>query len=123
MAKNSDFLSDKAYLTIGEISQLTKVKTHVLREWEKKFNLLRPIRRESGHRKYNRKDVETVLKIKDLVQSRGFTIAGAKAFLLQQAKEQPKQLRIELEENGAAFETLQETKKILKDIINLCGKG
>ena len=122
MPKNTSLLPEKAYLTIGEISQLTKVKTHILRVWEKKINLLRPIRRESGHRKYRRSDVETILKIKDLIQSRGFTIAGAKTFLLQQAKEQPKQLRIELEDTGAAFQLLQETKKALQEIIELCQK-
>jgi DNA-binding transcriptional MerR regulator len=50
----------------------------VLRFWESEFPLLSPKKSKSGHRVYKRKDVETVLKIKELLYERGFTIAGAR---------------------------------------------
>ena len=112
-------LSEKEYYSIGEASELTQVQPYVLRYWESEFKLLRPIRRESGHRKYTRKDVETILNIKDLLYSKGFTIAGAKKFLLQENRRKPEQLKIELEETGAASEVLKETRLTLEEILDI----
>jgi DNA-binding transcriptional MerR regulator len=53
----------------------------VLRYWESEFRLLRPNKNKSGQRVYRRRDVETVLEIKDLLHQRKFTIAGAKKWL------------------------------------------
>src|SRR5262245_44838662 len=110
---------DKEYFSIGEASQLTQVQPYVLRYWESEFNLLRPIRRESGQRTYNRKDIETILKIKDLLYIKRFTISGAKKALVQQRKAGPEQLKIELQETGAAVEVLKETRQTLEDIVKI----
>jgi DNA-binding transcriptional MerR regulator len=112
-------LPEKEYYSIGEISRLTQIKPYVLRYWESEFNLLRPARRESGHRKYSRRDVETVLKIKDLLYARGFTIVGAKKFMVQASRKGPEQLKIELEDTGAAVEFLKETKETLEEILEV----
>jgi DNA-binding transcriptional MerR regulator len=74
--------SDKEFFTIGEISQITLVSKHVLRYWEKKFNLLRPIRKNSGQRRYCTNDVELIFKIKDLLYNKKYTIHGAKKYLI-----------------------------------------
>ncbi len=110
---------DKEYFSIGEASQITQVAPYVLRYWESEFKLLRPTRRESGQRKYSRKDVETILKIKDLLYVRRFTIPGAKKFLVQEKRTGHEQLKIELEETGAAVELLKETKDTLKEILEV----
>lgn len=112
-------LPDKDCFSIGEVSTLTQVPAYVLRYWESEFKLLRPSRRESGHRKYNRKDLENVLKIKELLYEKGFTISGAKKHLIQEKRRKPEQLRIELQENGAAVEVLQKTKQTLEDILKI----
>ncbi len=70
-------IPDKLYFRIGEVSRLTETKTYVLRYWETEFPVLRPVR-QSGHRLYRRKDVETVFRIKRLLYQRGFTIEGAR---------------------------------------------
>ena len=110
---------DKEYFSIGEASQITQVAPYVLRYWESEFKLLRPSRRESGQRKYSRKDVETILKIKDLLYAKRFTIPGAKKFLLQEKRTVPEQLKIELDETGAAVELLKESKQTLKEILEV----
>lgn len=112
-------LPDKEYFSIGEVSEATQVPPYVLRYWEGEFKLLRPVRRESGHRKYGRKDVETVFKIKELLYAKGFTIAGAKKFLVQENRKGPEQLKIELADNGAAVELLAETKETLEDVLKI----
>ena len=108
---------DKEYFSIGEASQITQVPPYVLRYWESEFKLLRPSRRESGQRKYSRKDMETILKIKDLLYVKRFTIPGAKKSLLREKRSGPEQLKIELEESGAAVELLKESKQTLREIL------
>jgi DNA-binding transcriptional MerR regulator len=50
----------------------------VLRYWESEFPALAPAKNSSGQRIYRRRDIETVLRIKQLLYEEGFTIAGAK---------------------------------------------
>lgn len=71
-------IPDKLYFKIGEVASIAEVKPHVLRYWETEFSLFRPQKSRSRQRQYRRRDVELVLKIKDLLYNQGFTIAGAK---------------------------------------------
>jgi DNA-binding transcriptional MerR regulator len=50
----------------------------VLRFWETEFTSLRPQKTRSNQRMYSRRDVEQVLRIRDLLYEQGFTIAGAR---------------------------------------------
>jgi DNA-binding transcriptional MerR regulator len=56
----------KAYYTIGEVSRITGVKTHVLRYWESQGKLLKPSRRRSRHRLYRPADIQLIFEIKRL---------------------------------------------------------
>jgi|SRR5579885_1622146 DNA-binding transcriptional MerR regulator len=80
-------LPDKLYFRIGEVSALTKTKPYVLRYWETEFPMLRPAKSKSGHRHYRRQDVVLVLKIKNLLYDKGFTIEGARRELKNHSKE------------------------------------
>ena len=44
---NSIEIPNKRYFTIGEVSKITKIKTHILRYWEKDFEALEPTKRLS----------------------------------------------------------------------------
>src|SRR5437762_7606492 len=79
-------LPPQTYFSIGEVSQLTQVKPYVIRYWESQFGALRPPRRDSGQRKFTQKEVDTILKIKDLLHGKRYTIAGAKRVLQQEAR-------------------------------------
>ncbi len=68
----------KLYYRIGEVAQIVGVETHVLRYWESEFPMVRPQKSRSGQRVYSRKDVARLVKIKQLLYSEGFTIAGAR---------------------------------------------
>ena len=68
----------KLYYRIGEVSQIVGVQPHVLRYWETEFRTIRPQKSHKGQRVYSRRDVEKLLKVKDLLKNQGFTIAGAK---------------------------------------------
>lgn len=77
-------LPDKEFFTIGETCRIAQVPPHTLRYWETQFRLLRPVRRESGHRRFTRRDVETVLQIKDLLRNKRMTVSGARKVLARQ---------------------------------------
>src|SRR5271169_2765956 len=75
----------KSLFRIGEVSRLTDTKPFVLRYWETEFPMLQPVKSPKGHRLYRREDVQTVLHIKRLLYDEGFTIAGARRHLRDQA--------------------------------------
>jgi len=73
-------LPDKLYFRIGEVSELVGVEPHVLRYWETEFRM-RPHRSSSGQRLYRKKDIGRFLRVKKLLHTEGFTIAGARKIL------------------------------------------
>ena len=74
-------IPDRRYFTIGEVSTLCDVKTHVLRYWEQEFKELSPVKRRGNRRYYQQKDVHLIRQIKSLLYAEGFTISGAKSKL------------------------------------------
>ena len=68
---------DKLY-KIGEVCKLADVQPYVLRYWETEFPQLAPNKSGGGQRLYTRREIETILRIKELLYRDGFTIAGAK---------------------------------------------
>jgi DNA-binding transcriptional MerR regulator len=80
-----DFLPQKDFFRIGEVSRLTATKAFVLRYWETEFPMLEPVKSPKGHRLYRREDVQTVLEIRRLLYDEGFTIAGARRHLREHA--------------------------------------
>lgn len=71
-------LPQKLFFRIGEVAGLVGVEPHVLRYWEREFRSIRPTKSAKGQRVYSRKDVENLLRVRDLLYRDGFTIAGAK---------------------------------------------
>jgi DNA-binding transcriptional MerR regulator len=82
-----DLGSDKLYFKIGEVSEIVGVAAYVLRYWETEFKAIRPQKSRSQQRVYRRRDVETLLRIKDLLYNKKFTIAGARQELDQSQRE------------------------------------
>jgi len=68
----------KLYYSISEVSEITKLKAYVLRYWETEFSLLSPPKNRAGNRTYRQKDIEIILKIKDLLYDKKYTIDGAR---------------------------------------------
>ncbi len=71
-------IPDKLYFKIGEASEIVGVEAHVLRYWEAEFKILKPLRAGSRQRLYRRGDIENLLKIRELLYTEGYTIAGAR---------------------------------------------
>lgn len=84
-------IPDKLYFRIGEVADLCRLEAYVLRFWETEFPQLKPVKSTTGQRMYRRKDVEVLLRIKELLYEQGFTIAGARQYLKSEAGEQKNQ--------------------------------
>jgi len=81
----------KLYRSISEASELVGVKPHVLRYWETQFSMLRPRKNRAGNRMYRPDEVKLLLRIRELLYGRRFTIAGARRRLLDERHEEPPQ--------------------------------
>ena len=73
--------SAAAFRTISEVSEELEVPQHVLRFWETKFTLLRPLKRAGGRRYYRPEDIELLRRIRSLLYKDGYTIKGAQKLL------------------------------------------
>jgi DNA-binding transcriptional MerR regulator len=80
---------DKKLYKIGEVCKLADVQPYVLRYWETEFPSLAPNKSGGGQRMYTRAEIDIILRIKQLLYSEGFTIAGAKKKLEQETIEPP----------------------------------
>ncbi|MBW2368287.1 MAG: MerR family transcriptional regulator [Deltaproteobacteria bacterium] len=83
-------IPDKLYFKIGEASEIAGVPAYVLRFWESEFKRISPKRTSSGQRLYRRRDIELILRIKDLLYNKKFTIQGAKRRLQGKPKAEEK---------------------------------
>src|SRR5438105_15889893 len=79
-------IPEKIYFRIGEVSDLCRLPASVLRFWETEFPQLKPSKSSTGQRMYRRRDVEHVLRIKELLYTHGFTINGARQLMRKEVK-------------------------------------
>ncbi len=79
MAKHQ--IPEKLYYSISEVKQITGVEPYVLRFWEAEFPTLKPRKNKKGHRTYRKKDIEHILRIKELLYESKYTIPGAREVL------------------------------------------
>lgn len=63
---------------IGEVCRMADLQPYVLRYWETEFPALAPSKSGGGQRTYSQREIDIILRIKQLLYSEGFTIAGAK---------------------------------------------
>jgi DNA-binding transcriptional MerR regulator len=85
-APDEVMIPDKLYFRIGEVAELCRLPAYVLRFWETEFPQLKPTKSSTGQRMYRRRDVEHVVRIKQLLYAEGYTIAGAREHLKQEAR-------------------------------------
>lgn len=76
------------YYSISEVAEQLEVKAHVLRYWETQFPHLRPRKHRSGSRRYTEKDLDLLRAIREMLHERGYTIAGARARLLEERRQE-----------------------------------
>jgi DNA-binding transcriptional MerR regulator len=108
----------KLYYRIGEVAGIVGVEPHVLRYWETEFRSIRPQKSRKGQRIYSRRDVDRLLKVKDLLYTHGFTIAGARKKLREVGAEPPTEgeTRAVSAAREALFELRAEIESMIAEI-------
>ena len=72
---------EKKYYSIGEVAEMLKVATSLIRFWETEFDIIKPKKNRKGNRQFTKEDIENVKLIYHLVKDRGYTLQGAKVLL------------------------------------------
>lgn len=122
-------IPNKLFFKIGEVCEITDTQPYVLRYWESEFPALAPAKNSSGQRIYRRRDIETVLRIKQLLYEEGFTIAGAKKRLELELQNRSETLAPALDagSDGAgepkAHAALKEVREQLREILTLLDRN
>src|SRR5436309_15852287 len=113
-------IPDKLYFKIGEVSELLGVEAYVLRYWESEFPVLSPKRSGTGHRLYRRKDVELLLRIKQLLYEKRYTIQGARQFLQSEPLQvERKSTRKRAQQELFSDDPMQDIRRELSAILEL----
>lgn len=100
---------DKRYYRIGEVSRIIGVEPYVLRYWESEFPQIRPRRADTNQRTYQKKDLDVIMKIKQLLYEEKLTIEGARKRLTRKKRK------------GVSLDRtfIEGVKKELQDILKL----
>jgi DNA-binding transcriptional MerR regulator len=117
-------IPDKLYFKIGEVAEIVGVKPYVLRYWETEFPEIAPSKSKSKQRLYKRKEVELVLKVRDLLYQQKFTINGARKQLKEmgrrgkgkRGKGSAQQISLPLSQGPDTRKILLELKKKLQEL-------
>jgi len=67
---------NKALKKIGLIAKELNLPIYVIRLWEKKINILKPVRKPRGTRYYSSSQTEILKEVKFLLQKKKYSIEG-----------------------------------------------
>lgn len=110
-------IPEKLYFRIGEVARLCRLPAYVLRFWETEFPQLKPVKSSTGQRMYRRRDVENVVRIKQLLYEEGYTIAGARQHLRDEGKGDKKQAALPFTAQSPA--NLRQIRQGLQEILTI----
>ncbi len=74
----NDGIGEKLVYKLDEISRITKLDPKIIENWEKEFYFLHAGQTASGQKIFRKKDLAIILRLKELVDTKGLTLAGAK---------------------------------------------
>lgn len=98
----------KLFYSIGEVAEMFKVNTSLIRFWEKEFDIIKPKKNKKGNRLFTKADVDNFHIIYHLVKERGYTLNGA--------KEKLKVNKTEVDNQVEVLKTLEKLKSFLLEI-------
>jgi DNA-binding transcriptional MerR regulator len=100
---------DKLYYSIGEVADMLKVNTSLIRFWEKEFgSLIKPRKNRNGKRMFTPSDISNLKQIYYLTKEKGYTLAGARTTLSGKKQSVEKETQI--------ADTLSKMKTFLIDL-------
>ena len=115
-------VEDEKLYKIGEVCKLAEVQPYVLRYWETEFPQLAPNKSGGGQRLYTRAEIDTILRIKELLYREGFTIAGAKKKLETELAEPVVATPAPVANAKPSNASLDEVKRELRELLRILGE-
>lgn len=85
---NDEELFKRQYYSIGEVAEMFRVNTSLIRFWANEFDILQPRKNRKGDRHFRPVDIKNILLIHELLRRRKLTIEGAKDFLRKNKRAQ-----------------------------------
>jgi len=83
-------IPQKRFYKISEVCQYTDTQPYVVRFWESEFPQLQPDKGRTGQSVYSRRDIELILRIKQLLYDEEYTLDGARRRLTEEKKRRGK---------------------------------
>lgn len=102
-----EVLFQKQYYTIGEVADMFKVNTSLIRTWENEFDIIEPRKNRKGDRHFRPIDIKNLVLIHHLIRQRKYTLEGAKDYI--------KKNKV-ASERFAMIQSLQKVKGFLMEI-------
>ncbi len=98
----------KRYYPIGEVAEMFRVNTSLIRYWEKEFDILKPKKNRKGDRLFRPEDIRHLELIYYLLRERKFTIEGVRKKLREDRKG--------MEQNFEMVQSLQKVRRFLVEL-------
>lgn len=96
---------------MGEVSTLTGLEPHVLRNWEKTYSELKPKKNSAGNRVYKEHELALIFRIKELLFEKKYSPEGVQEILSGETEETVPELSAE------AKKDLTEVRVFLNDLL------
>lgn len=104
-----------AAYTIGEVEQITGVKSYVLRYWEEVIPCFAPRKDDFGRRIYSQREIDIIRRLKYLIYEKRYTIDGARSQIIEETEA--------ADANAAALQALHELREELGGIYLMLKKS
>jgi len=69
---------EKLFYRLDEVSRIAQIEPKVIERWEKEFAFLHAGQAGGGQKIFRQKDVDVIVRLKELLLKDGLTLAGAK---------------------------------------------
>ncbi len=99
---------EKKYYTIGEVADLFKVASSLIRYWETEFDIISPKKNRKGNRLYTPEDIESIKLVYHLVKEKGYTLQGAREMIKNEG--------IKAKDKSEAIHALERVKDFLLEL-------
>jgi len=100
----------KLYYRIGEVAEMFKVNTSLIRFYENEFSIIKPHRNKKGNRLFTQNDIDNFHKIFFLIKEKGYTLEGAKQKLKENSTNN------ETQSNSDIMQSLMRLKRFLLEL-------
>jgi DNA-binding transcriptional MerR regulator len=115
--------SSQAFKNISEVAGELNLPQHVLRFWETKFTLIKPIKRGGRRRYYRPEDVDNLRRIQGLLYDDGYTIKGVQKLFREGGKAvMQRATSVPAKKRSSEFDnkTLLKLQSLLNELEEIC---